>query len=118
MPLTCRLIHAHVSTLIGPTLTAGSQYMPGDNPVYGSPEDITQPATNGTSTMDSNTAEFDNPIYGANELDEPEYETPNTTNETAVYKTPVPVYATVGVEMGTDAYAVSELNPQLHVPGN
>ena len=90
--------------------------MPGDNPVYGAPEDTTQPATNGTSTMDSNTAEFDNPIYGANELDEPEYETPNTTTKTAVYETPVPVYATAGDEMGTDAYAVSELNPQMHVP--
>ena len=90
--------------------------MPGDNPVYGAPEDTTQPATNGTSTMDSNTAEFNNPIYGANELDEPEYETPNTTNETAVYETPVPVYTAAGDEMGTDAYAVSELNPQLHVP--
>ena len=92
--------------------------MPGDNPVYGAAEDITQSATNGTSTMDSNTAEFDNPIYGANERDEPEYETPNTTNETAVYETPVPGYATAGDEMGADAYAVSELNPQLHVPGN
>ena len=88
--------------------------MPGDNPVYGAPEHTTtQPATNGTSTMDFNTAEFDNPKYGANELDEPEYETPN---KTVVYETPVPGYATVGVEMGTDAYAVSELNPQMHVP--
>ena len=77
--------------------------MPGDNPVYGAQEDTTQPATNGTSTMDSNTAEFDNPIYGANELDEPEYETPN---KTAMYETPVPGYATAGVEMGTDAYEV------------
>ena len=93
--------------------------MPGDNPVYGAPEHTTtQPATNGTSesTMDSNTAEFDNPIYGANELDEPEYETPNTTTETAVYETPVPV--TAGDEMGTEAYAVRDLNPQMHVPSN
>ena len=90
--------------------------MPGDNPVYGAPEDITQSVKNGTSTMDSNRAEFNNPIYGANELNEPEYETPNTTTEAAVYETPIPGYATVGDEMGTDAYAVSELNPQLHVP--
>ena len=77
--------------------------MPGDNPVYGAPEDTTQSATNGTSTLDSNTAEFD------------KYETPN---KTAVYETPVPGYATVGDKMGTEAYAVRDLNPQMHVPGN
>ncbi|XP_064402061.1 protein crumbs-like isoform X2 [Halichondria panicea] len=39
-------------------------YIPGDNPVYGIPEN----RTNRTNTITSETAEFDNPIYGSQEL--------------------------------------------------
>ncbi len=36
-------------------------YIPGDNPVYG----ITENRTNRTNSITSETAEFDNPIYGS-----------------------------------------------------
>ncbi len=38
-------------------------YIPGDNPVYGIPEN----RTNRTNTITSETAEFDNPLYGSQE---------------------------------------------------
>ncbi len=38
-------------------------YIPGDNPVYGIPEN----RTNRTNTITLETAEFDNPIYGSRE---------------------------------------------------
>ena len=48
-------------------------YIPGDNPVYGIPEN----RTNRTNTITSETAEFDNPIYGSQEsLNDAEFVNP------------------------------------------
>ena len=82
---------------------AGSQYSPGDNPVYGIPDKNVAsevPPTNArvnnitTIGSDVNTAEFDNPIYGDNDFEGPEYEAPPTIIGAAVYEDPAaPVYA-------------------------
>ena len=66
-----------------------------------------------TIGSDLNTAEFDNPIYGDNDFEDPEYEAPPTSNgaPNAVYEDPAPVYASLEEGNSSNGWGTQHYDP-------